>query len=120
MLFTTKRYYLDHELLNNDSLFYSHKLERFGSIREIFQLDDIFYALFKEFSVNKNVVYIQQRLLFKEEWSGDGMVSLNAKSYFCWNSADATKNKNERYLGFYFLHKTIKSLLDACFETDKW
>jgi hypothetical protein len=23
--------------------------------------------------------------LFKEEWSGDGIVALNSKTYFCWN-----------------------------------
>ena len=31
--------------------------------------------------------------LFKKEWSGDGFIGLAAKTYFCFNSSDPTKNK---------------------------
>jgi hypothetical protein len=31
--------------------------------------------------------------LFKEEWSGDAIVALNSKTYFCWNESDAKAGK---------------------------
>ena len=31
--------------------------------------------------------------LFKKEWSGDGFMGLAAKTYFCFNNEDATKDK---------------------------
>ena len=31
--------------------------------------------------------------LFKEEWSGDGFIGIAAKSYFCYDKTDPTKDK---------------------------
>ena len=31
--------------------------------------------------------------LFKKEWSGDGFVGLAAKTYFCFNNQDSSKDK---------------------------
>lgn len=31
--------------------------------------------------------------LFKVEWEGDGFIGLNAKTYYCFDSQDANKNK---------------------------
>ena len=44
-------------------------------------------------STNITVIVVIITGLFKLEWQGDGFVGLNAKTYFCFDNTDQTKDK---------------------------
>ena len=51
-----------------------------------------FYCIIFDFFWNLKILTISG--LFKLEWSGDGFVGLNAKTYYCYDNNDTSKDKH--------------------------